>query len=183
MTVCLSSYRFNNCSSRGLAPSIHWGATERALCPYHSLDFSKAFDTLRHMSLSSKLLELGLPDNVYNWVISFLSERSHCTKRGKAVSSSKSFNAGVVQGSALGPASCVPRAYSRVTARIKCLSMQMILICWFQRACLTRSLMNSKTLLLGPTIITWSLIWLNRRKWSSLATPDPLLKLLLISLE
>ena len=97
-----------------------------------ALDFSKAFDTLRHMSLSSKLLELGLPDNVYNWVISFLSERSHCTKRGKAVSSSKSFNAGVVQGYALGPAAyilCASRAYSRVTVRIKCLSMQMILIC------------------------------------------------------
>src|SRR3989442_5080618 len=69
-----------------------------------ALDFSKALDTLRHASLSSKLLEMELPEHVYNWVISFLSDRSHCTKRGNVTSNSKSFNAGVVQGSALGPA-------------------------------------------------------------------------------
>ena len=72
-----------------------------------ALDFSKAFDTLRHTSLSAKLLEMKLPDHVYNWVISFLSDRSHCTKQGNRTSNSKTFNAGVVQGSALGPATYI----------------------------------------------------------------------------
>jgi hypothetical protein len=72
-----------------------------------ALDFSKAFDTLRHSSLSDKLLEMRLPDHVYNWIISFLTDRSHCTKLGNTTSSSKPFNAGVVQGSALGPATYI----------------------------------------------------------------------------
>jgi len=31
-----------------------------------SFDFSKAFDTVRHASLTSKLAQLQLPDSIYN---------------------------------------------------------------------------------------------------------------------
>ena len=32
------------------------------------LDFSKAFDTVRHHNLIDKYSSLGLPDNIYNWI-------------------------------------------------------------------------------------------------------------------
>jgi len=39
-----------------------------------ALDFSKAFDTVRHCSLMEKVAQLDLPDNVYNWLASCI----HC---------------------------------------------------------------------------------------------------------
>ena len=44
-----------------------------------ALDFSKAFDTVRHATLMEKLANLGLPDHVYNWMASFFEGHSHCT--------------------------------------------------------------------------------------------------------
>ena len=73
------------------------------VCP----GFSKAFDTVRHSELLQRIQALGLPDYIYNWVNSFLTGRSHSTKWGGTVSSCLPFNAGVVQGSAVGPASFV----------------------------------------------------------------------------
>jgi len=46
----------------------------------YSFDFSKAFDTVRHATLSSKLAQLELPDSIYNWAVDFLENHSHCTK-------------------------------------------------------------------------------------------------------
>ena len=34
-----------------------------------SMDFSKAFDTVRHATLADKLAKLCIQDNIYNWVI------------------------------------------------------------------------------------------------------------------
>ena len=42
--------------------------------PYVSviaLDFSKAFDTVRHVTLMEKIATLSLPDYVYNWLVNF----------------------------------------------------------------------------------------------------------------
>jgi len=72
-----------------------------------SCDFSKAFDSVRHSSLMSKIAELPLPDSVYNWIGDFLGPRSHCTKFQSKISSLAYINAGVVQGSALGPAAFI----------------------------------------------------------------------------
>src|SRR5664279_4464484 len=50
--------------------------------PYVSvvaLDFSKAFDTVRHSTLLEKMAHLDIPDNVYNWMADFFSDHSHCT--------------------------------------------------------------------------------------------------------
>ena len=44
-----------------------------------SLDFSQAFDTIRHSTLLSKLAELDLPTPVYNWLVDFFSGHSHHT--------------------------------------------------------------------------------------------------------
>ena len=69
-----------------------------------SLDFSKAFDTVRHSSLFLKLAKVRtVPDELFNFLISYYSNRNHSTRCGDTVSTSQNFNAGIVQGSALGP--------------------------------------------------------------------------------
>jgi len=68
-----------------------------------SLDFSKAFDTVRHSTLFDKLSKLDVRDEIYNWMISYFEDREHCTKFGGLVSENRSINASVVQGSGLGP--------------------------------------------------------------------------------
>lgn len=37
-----------------------------------ALDFSKAFDTVRHSTLLHKIAQLEIPENVYNWLLDFL---------------------------------------------------------------------------------------------------------------
>ena len=69
-----------------------------------ALDFSKAFDTVRHSMLLAKLSDLSLPDNIYNWITQFLCHRSHCTKFDSKQSAFADLTASVVQGSAIGPA-------------------------------------------------------------------------------
>ena len=39
------------------------------------LDFSKAFDSIRHNLFLRKLSSLSIPDEIYNWIIHFFSER------------------------------------------------------------------------------------------------------------
>lgn len=68
-----------------------------------ALDFSKAFDTVRHASLADKISKLDMPDCVHNWLLSFITSRSHCTSFQGEVSKSLAINAGVIQGSAVGP--------------------------------------------------------------------------------
>jgi Reverse transcriptase (RNA-dependent DNA polymerase) len=75
-----------------------------------AFDFSKAFDTVRHASLASKLAQLELPDSVYNWAVNFLDNHAHCTKYAGLVSAVAVIQASVIQGSALGPASYVVTA-------------------------------------------------------------------------
>ena len=68
-----------------------------------SFDYSKAFDTLSHSSLAQKLVTLNLPDSVYNWLINYLTDRTHATSYKGEISNPASINASIVQGSALGP--------------------------------------------------------------------------------
>ena len=42
-----------------------------------SLDFSKAFDTVRHSTLLNKIAKLDIPDNIYNWLVDFFAGHSH----------------------------------------------------------------------------------------------------------
>jgi len=48
----------------------------------YCLDFSKAFDSVRHSTLFNKYADLDLPDYIYNWLESFFHNRSHCTQFG-----------------------------------------------------------------------------------------------------
>jgi len=54
-----------------------------AIQPYvrvFALNFSKAFDTVRHATLMKKMAHLALPDAIYNWINDFFMGHSHCTK-------------------------------------------------------------------------------------------------------
>ena len=68
-----------------------------------SLDFSKAFDTVRHHTLVMKLADLPLPECIHNWFVEWLTNRKHCTKFQDKVSPMIVINASVIQGSGLGP--------------------------------------------------------------------------------
>jgi len=50
-----------------------------------ALDFSKAFDNVRHSTLRNKMADLDIPDHVYNWLVSYFSGHSHCTRYGGGV--------------------------------------------------------------------------------------------------
>jgi len=44
------------------------------------IDFSKAFDAVRHAVLmEDNMARLAIPDAVYNWVNDFFRGHSHCT--------------------------------------------------------------------------------------------------------
>jgi hypothetical protein len=70
-----------------------------------TLDFSKAFDTVRHSTLTEKLAMLDMPDNVYNWLVSFLEGHSHQTKLADEESGFEDISASIIQGSSIGPGS------------------------------------------------------------------------------
>ena len=44
-----------------------------------SLDFSRAFDIVRHSTLLQKLSQLDLLDHIYNWLTDYFGNHSHCT--------------------------------------------------------------------------------------------------------
>ena len=69
-----------------------------------ALDFSKAFDTVRHASVAEKMAKLNMPDNAYNWIIDFLEGHSHQTNFGGQKSLFLKISASIIQGSGLGPA-------------------------------------------------------------------------------
>ena len=50
---------------------------------------------------------LDLPDEVYNWLVGFFQDRSHCTYYQREVSPVLDITASIVQGSAVGPAAYV----------------------------------------------------------------------------
>ena len=75
-----------------------------------SLDFSKAFDTVRHSTLLEKMAKLDIPDNVYNWLVNYYNGHSHCTMYRGQTSTFNSITASIIQGSGIGPASYVVNA-------------------------------------------------------------------------
>jgi len=44
-----------------------------------ALDFSKAFDTVRHTTLIDKMTNLQMPDQVFDWIKYFFDGHTHCT--------------------------------------------------------------------------------------------------------
>jgi hypothetical protein len=71
----------------------------RCLC----IDFSKAFDTVKHNVLFKKLSKLNLPAAVLRWIMNFLTGRSQAVVSGGKVSHWLPITCSIVQGSGIGP--------------------------------------------------------------------------------
>ena len=67
------------------------------------LDFRKAFDTVPHGRLLSKLNAYGINGNILRWVQQFLSNRKQRVKVNSSYSPLTSVDSGIPQGSVLGP--------------------------------------------------------------------------------
>ena len=69
------------------------------------LDYSKAFDSVPHRRLLSKLKSYGIEGKVWNWIEDFLIGRSQMVTVyvGDAESEWTDVTSGVLQGSVLGP--------------------------------------------------------------------------------
>jgi len=65
-----------------------------------TLDFSKAFDTVRHSTPLNKIAQLNVPDHVYNGLVDFFAGHMHQTKHGDQMSSLRPISASIIQGSA-----------------------------------------------------------------------------------
>ena len=69
---------------------------------YYFLDLSKAFDTVNHSILLSKLDLYGIRDNEHQWFRSYLSNRKQRVFVNSVESNFRLVNSGVPQGSILG---------------------------------------------------------------------------------
>ncbi len=68
-----------------------------------SIDFTKAFDTINHPILFSKLQKLNLPPNIMAWIINFLSGRTQAVSVNGVTSEFLNITQSIVQGSGVGP--------------------------------------------------------------------------------
>ena len=66
------------------------------------LDFSKAFDTVPHDGLLSKLKHYGIDKNMWQWISNFFKKRKQCVVVGVS-SGLVDVDSGVPQGTVLGP--------------------------------------------------------------------------------
>ena len=67
------------------------------------IDFRKAFDTVNHLILLSKVHSFGIKNNTLKWVQSYLSERKQVVVANGYTSRQGTITCGVPQGSTLGP--------------------------------------------------------------------------------
>ena len=67
------------------------------------LDFSKAFDTVPHQRLLTKLRYYGINGSTYNWIQTWLTQSTQCVVLNSESSCPVSVMSGVPQGTVLGP--------------------------------------------------------------------------------
>ena len=67
------------------------------------IDYAKAFDVVCHKKLIHKLSAYGISGDLNEWISSFLTGRSHCTRVNQSCSDYVNIHSGVIQGSVLGP--------------------------------------------------------------------------------
>ena len=90
------------------------------------LDLKKAFDTVDHTILLSKLSTYGIQDNAFNWFRSYLENRTQICSVSGSLSKTCSLQCGIPQGTILGPLlfllyindlpNCLTNSYPRMYA-------------------------------------------------------------------
>ena len=88
--------------SQSIADSLHQ-SKPGARTVLATVDFAKAFDSVRHSALLSKLLSLDLPLCFVEWIRSYLSDRRSKVRICNSYSRPFHLRRGVPQGSVLGP--------------------------------------------------------------------------------
>lgn len=67
------------------------------------IDLKKAFDTINHQILITRLDNIGIRGNILNWFKNYLNNRTITVMIDKTCSETKEINVGIPQGSILGP--------------------------------------------------------------------------------
>ena len=83
--------------------NIYIAMNERNMTISVFMDLRKAFDTVNHKILCSKLSVYGIKDANLEWIKNYLNNRSQKTKVNGSISDSLPVECGVPQGSVLGP--------------------------------------------------------------------------------
>ena len=96
-------YHSTTTSLAEVTDHLHWEIERKNLPAVISTDLSKAFDTVSHPLLLSKLEQMGFGRQCTLWVRSYLSERTQVTRFQDVTSESCKIQSGVPQGSILGP--------------------------------------------------------------------------------
>jgi len=107
------AYRPTGSTTAAVITILHTVTNLLATNPYVivvAIDFSKAFDSVRHKTLLEKMAQLDIPDHVYNWLVNFFAGHSHQTHYSGSISQIKSISASIIQGSSIGPTSYVVTA-------------------------------------------------------------------------
>lgn len=86
-----------------LTTTVYNALDEKEKCLGIYIDLKKAFDSISHIKLISKLQSIGLTSNVLSWFRSYLSNRCQQVKINNKTSHATSTNFGIPQGTVIGP--------------------------------------------------------------------------------
>ena len=96
-------YHSTTTSLAEITDYLHWEIEQKNIPAVISTDLSKAFDTVSHPLLLSKLEDMGVSERSTLWLISYLTRRTQVTRFTDITSDVCEIESGVPQGSILGP--------------------------------------------------------------------------------
>jgi len=128
------------------------------------IDFSHVFDVINHPILLEKLSQLDLPDFAFNWIVSFLTDRTQAVRAHGVLSSFKHIRLTLVlfsDWSGIRPTLYIVMENDLRTNclhAIGCVKLQPMPAFWFHLTLMKASLMNLVAWKNGHWKIRWPLI-------------------------